>query len=326
MSDWDDDADVGYGRPPKWTRFEKGKSGNPKGRPRKQAKPKQLQVGGQTDEVLRRELARKVKIKEGGATRTVSTLEVIQKSQLKSAAGGNSLAQREILKSARALDAQQAQAAEARAEAEQATLAQDRVDQERLFHYFARLKRERAAEWDAALAAGRTEPDFPWPHPDDILIDASRRRYSLRGPMEAADVSYYFWIRSLRDLNIAVTMRYLRSEEAPEQALAQVYTQIWLSFDVLLPKRWQLLDKMDAAIWEMYQMPAEELDRLIASREAEVASLAAIHETAEPKKEGYKSANKLLGPILKRKGYRSLAQFERAWQATNGDPPWPRLR
>jgi len=34
MSDDRDDYDVGYGKPPKHTRFKKGQSGNPKGRPK----------------------------------------------------------------------------------------------------------------------------------------------------------------------------------------------------------------------------------------------------------------------------------------------------
>jgi len=35
MSDSDDDYEVGYGKPPKNTRFRKGQSGNPKGRPKR---------------------------------------------------------------------------------------------------------------------------------------------------------------------------------------------------------------------------------------------------------------------------------------------------
>ncbi len=34
MDEGDDDYEVGYGKPPKNTQFKKGKSGNPKGRPK----------------------------------------------------------------------------------------------------------------------------------------------------------------------------------------------------------------------------------------------------------------------------------------------------
>jgi hypothetical protein len=30
-------------------------------------------------------------------------------------------------------------------------------------------------------------------------------------------------------------------------------------------------------------------------------------------------------PLLKRVGYRSLAEFERAYEETGGDPPWPKI-
>ena len=35
-----DDYEIGFGRPPKHTRFEKGRSGNPKGRPKGKKNPK----------------------------------------------------------------------------------------------------------------------------------------------------------------------------------------------------------------------------------------------------------------------------------------------
>jgi hypothetical protein len=60
--------DIGYGKPPKHTRFKKGQTGNPKGR------SKGIRNIA-TD--VKETLARKVTVTEGGRTRTVSTQEAI---------------------------------------------------------------------------------------------------------------------------------------------------------------------------------------------------------------------------------------------------------
>jgi hypothetical protein len=58
---------VGYGRPPESTRFQPGRSGNPKGRPRKQKT---------TGTLLQQALSRRVKIRENGRTKSISTEEI----------------------------------------------------------------------------------------------------------------------------------------------------------------------------------------------------------------------------------------------------------
>jgi hypothetical protein len=62
------DYEVGFGRPPKATRFKPGKSGNPRGRP-KGSRP----VGA----VLQQILGRRVAVTENGRTRRVPMVEVI---------------------------------------------------------------------------------------------------------------------------------------------------------------------------------------------------------------------------------------------------------
>jgi hypothetical protein len=62
------DHEVGYGRPPKATRFAPGRSGNPRGRPRGSRS-----VGA----ILKGIMNQKVAVSEGGQVRRVSRLEVM---------------------------------------------------------------------------------------------------------------------------------------------------------------------------------------------------------------------------------------------------------
>ncbi len=65
-----DDGKVGYGRPPKRTRFKAGQSGNPRGRPKKNRS---------IEAMVKRELDRMVDITEGGRELRISKREAIIK-------------------------------------------------------------------------------------------------------------------------------------------------------------------------------------------------------------------------------------------------------
>jgi len=82
-------SDIGYGKPPKSGQFKKGKSGNPKGRPKG---TKSLKT------VVEKELGGKVLLKQNGKPKKVTKLEAVLMRLMKDALEGKARAQGEILK------------------------------------------------------------------------------------------------------------------------------------------------------------------------------------------------------------------------------------
>ncbi len=89
MPDSDDhlNEEVGYGRPPKHTQFQKGVSGNPRGRPKGA-----LSLSA----IVKRTLKEKVVINENGVRKTVTKLEAAVKQVANKSASGDLLAMRQL--------------------------------------------------------------------------------------------------------------------------------------------------------------------------------------------------------------------------------------
>lgn len=75
--------EVGYGKPPEHGKFQKGQSGNPKGRPKGK-----LNVAT----VLNKTLSEKVTVTDRGRRRTITMLEAAFKQQVRKAVQGDSRA------------------------------------------------------------------------------------------------------------------------------------------------------------------------------------------------------------------------------------------
>nr|WP_246524227.1 DUF5681 domain-containing protein [Neoroseomonas eburnea] len=83
------DYEVGYGRPPRRTRFKKGTSGNPAGRPR-----------GRRPDVLidlHKELSSRVQITEQGRRITITKGELLARALVAGAIKGDAKARRDLL-------------------------------------------------------------------------------------------------------------------------------------------------------------------------------------------------------------------------------------
>jgi Family of unknown function (DUF5681) len=91
-------SEVGYGRPPEATRFRKGTSGNPKGRPRGSLNVATLFI---------KTLRERVVINENGQRKKVTKLEAALKQLVNKSATGDLRAMRQLVELAREAEAKQ---------------------------------------------------------------------------------------------------------------------------------------------------------------------------------------------------------------------------
>jgi hypothetical protein len=84
---------TGYRDPPTDTRFQKGQSGNPNGRPRK------AKIAPEWRDKVPNLAKQPITVRENGEPKQIDATEGILRSQLKSALGGSTHAQRHLLAS-----------------------------------------------------------------------------------------------------------------------------------------------------------------------------------------------------------------------------------
>ena len=95
---------VGYGRPPTETRFRKGVSGNPGGRPL-------CMTAGRAKRLALQEAYRPITVREGDEVRTFPTIQAVMRQQGRIAAKGNGPAQRAFIDRVHAIEQEEVQAA-----------------------------------------------------------------------------------------------------------------------------------------------------------------------------------------------------------------------
>jgi Family of unknown function (DUF5681) len=91
------DYEVGYGKPPRRTRFRKGQSGNAGGRPRGP-------TAGRAKALALREAYRMVRVRVGDSVVFLPAIQAILRGQVTLAAKGNGAAQRAVIEKVQAIE------------------------------------------------------------------------------------------------------------------------------------------------------------------------------------------------------------------------------
>lgn len=157
------DYEIGYAKPPQHTRFEKGRSGNPKGRPR----GRKNKIPGIREERLKgiilEEAYRDIKVNDGDKQVKIPMVQAIVRTMAMNAAKGNTRSQRMLTQMLMHIETQNHES----------------------YREYLKTFIEYKADWEKELEYRKRmglTGNLPVPHPDDIYIDFNENTVDIRGP------------------------------------------------------------------------------------------------------------------------------------------------
>ena len=165
--------EVGYGKPPKASRFKPGTSGNPGGRPRGSgsAQPADVVVE-QIKALVLEEAYRPIQIRDGDKLVELPLVRAAVRSLGLNAAKGQHRSQTTLLDLVTAVEGER------------------RSNRERLFEEVIDYKRHWENEIELARRAGLPEPT-PLPHPDSLIVNPFNGSVTSRGPWTEEEKAEY---------------------------------------------------------------------------------------------------------------------------------------
>jgi hypothetical protein len=182
MSSDDEDYEVGYGKPPKHSRFKLGQSGNPKGRPKgsRNRVPSEFE-DNRLRAIIHDEANRFIQIQDAkGKKQYITTKKAVVRAITVNALKGHQRSQRlftELVGETERIE-----------------------QQERMANFEGALKYKEA--WTNEIArrrANRLSPPHQLPHPDDIKLDFATLEVTIAGPMTKEEKVLWDRWREIRD-------------------------------------------------------------------------------------------------------------------------------
>ena len=226
---------VGYGKPPAQSRFRKGQSGNPAGRPKgaraAAQTPDRFAYGmAPTREIIREEAYRPITLREGDKTLTMPSIQAVMRALTMQALKGSRLAQKnwvEIIQRIEEIDFQRSQ---------------------ELFRSALNYKDHWYAEFRRCDSAGIPRPE-PVPHPDDMEVDPDTVTVRIRGPKTEESKAKFEksleWYSELLDETEDMRRRARRRPKSAE-------------LKSLIAQNQELIDTAEEALTERYRRMVRE--------------------------------------------------------------------
>lgn len=173
------DEEIGYGKPPRASRFKPGRSGNPNGRPKK--KPVASGIPHMNEErmkdIVQEEAYRTISVRDGDKLVEIPIVQAILRGVALSAAKGNAKAQKTFTDLLKAVE----------------------EDKKALYDEYLSTCMEYKTNWNRELdrckRLGIPAPEII-PHPDDIIINMNTGRVEIRGPMTPEDKKVWDELRN----------------------------------------------------------------------------------------------------------------------------------
>lgn len=234
--------EVGYGKPPAQHRFEKGRSGNPRGRPKgsrnRVEKARNFDIGTQpANQMLLEEAYRTVTVREGDKLIELPAIKAVFRAMGVSAMKGNRLAQATMAELVRDIEEQDRKA---------------RVDH---FEVACDYKRGWEEVIERAERNGLPAPE-PLPHPDDVIIDVRTSQVRYEGPLTKEEKRHWDRLLAFRDDQQDEVSHFAEAYQrnAAEKTPTGILERIGQSWE----QATALYDKVNNPLPERYRKPLQD--------------------------------------------------------------------